>query len=54
MIDFQAANLANADLSGSKLTADGTSYDIINFRAANLSNADLSGVDLNATMIILP
>merc|ERR1719424_1933871 len=50
-IDFTEANLANADLSGSALTAEG--YDAtINFAEANLANADTSGSTLTADNVI--
>ena len=50
MIDFTEANLANADLSGSWLTARSRRGDTtIDFAKTNLTNADLSGSKLTAT-----
>ena len=51
-IKLNGAGLAHADLSGSKLTADGGWGDsLINLTEADLTNADLSGSELTALTI---
>ena len=48
-VDFTKANLTNADLSGSLLTAVSRTGDTtIDFSEANLINADLSGAGLTS------
>ena len=47
-IDFREANLANANLSGSVLTARGEASATIDFSEASLTNADLSSSFLTA------
>ena len=47
-IRLNGAGLANADLSGSTLTADSSYGTVIDFTKANLANADLSGSALTA------
>merc|ERR1740139_2014907 len=47
-IVFDGANLDHADLSNSKLTADGSYGAYIDFTDANLLYADLSGSKLTA------
>ena len=51
VIRLNGAGLANADLSGTTLTADGTSgAATIDFAKANLADADLSGATLIADL----
>ena len=51
-IKLNEAGLAHADLSGSKLTADGGWGDsLINLLKADLTDADLSGAELTALTI---
>jgi hypothetical protein len=51
-IKLNGAGLAHADLSGSKLTADGGWGDsLINLTKADLTDADLSGAELTALTI---
>ena len=47
-INFTKADLANADLSGTTLTADGIYRGTIDFTEATLVNTDLSGTALTA------
>ena len=51
-INFAEANLTNADLSGSTLTATGDNDATIDFTEANLANANLSGWTLTADTIV--